>query len=188
MNTTMTMKPRLSLPTASGRQEKARPNGGPIVSRLPDRTAGKVTRLEPPKLAPVPAERPELNEAQRLGQARRAAQRALLRATHTRMLDTRAELAIRFPRCFMPIGHQTKLPLMLGIDRAACEAAPDLDRHDVINAVADYCTGRSYLAAMIEGAARVDLHGNAVGVVSAGNEAFAKMRLGSLKQNLNSKI
>jgi ProP effector len=98
------------------------------------------------------------------------------RATPAKVMATRAELASRFPKCFKPAGAP-KLPLMIGIDRAMFEAAPDLDRHDVANAIADYCTGRSYHAAMVAGAARVDLNGESAGVVTDSAAGHAKARL-----------
>jgi ProQ/FINO family len=101
------------------------------------------------------------------------------RAAPAKVLATRAELAARFPACFKPAGAP-KLPLMIGIDRAVFEAAPDLDRHDVKNAIADYCTGRSYHAAMVAGAARVDLSGASASVVTRSAAGHSKTRLKKL--------
>jgi RNA chaperone ProQ/FINO-like protein len=101
------------------------------------------------------------------------------RATPAKVMAKRAELASRFPKCFKPAGAP-KLPLMIGIDRAVLEAAPDLDRHDVANAIADYCTGKSYHAAMVAGAVRVDLSGAAAGVVTGSAAAHSKARLKKL--------
>jgi len=135
----------------------------------------------PPPLAPV------LNAAQIAGNARRAAQRAVLVeeraahwAMHSRMLETRREMATRFPLAIMPFG-EAKIPLAIGIDAALFEAAPDINRHDLFNAIADYTAGSSYLRAMVAGVARIDLDGVAVGVVTSGQEAFAKMRLAKMK-------
>src|SRR5215831_15905893 len=55
-----------------------------------------------------------------------------------RMVATRAELTRRFPKCFPPIGSEPR-PLKIGIKRDIIAAAPDLDRHDLINAIAVYC-------------------------------------------------
>lgn len=102
------------------------------------------------------------------------------KARQHRMMLVRERLVERFPKCFKPFG-QPKLPLMVGIDRAVKQEAPSIGEwHDVINAITDYCTGKSYLAALIEGTPRVDLNGDAAGRVTSGNQQHAQMRLKKL--------
>jgi hypothetical protein len=65
-----------------------------------------------------------------------------------------------------------------GIRKDVFAAAPDISCRRILYAIADYVHGYSYLKAHIEGAPRIDLNGNAVGVVTADDEQYAQMRLG----------
>jgi ProQ/FINO family len=121
----------------------------------------------------------ELNSAQIAGRARRAEERAIRRARHRRMLEVRQMLIERYPKCFQAFG-MPKLPFALGIRKALLGAVPDIDPHDLINALDDYVSGKTYLAAQVAGAARVDLDGRAVGVVTAHGDAYAKHMLARL--------
>ncbi len=87
----------------------------------------------------------------------------------------RAVLAKRFPACFKPHGNQAKLALMIGIRKHIFDRAPDLNQHYVALALADYTVGPKYTKAMMAGAVRVDLDGNATGAVTeaeSGNALF----------------
>jgi|SRR6185436_1733306 len=106
------------------------------------------------KAAPQPARSPASLHHEALG-----------KAITRRTLDVRAILARRFSQCFRGFS-QPKLPLKTGIVVDAIIACPDIKPHAVALAIADYCRGASYHAAMVEGAARVDLDGNAAGLVS----------------------
>lgn len=92
------------------------------------------------------------------------------------MVATRAELASRFPKFFQPVGAP-KVPLIIGIDRMVLDACPDLHPHDVVNALAGYCTGKTYYAAAIAGASRIDLSGEPADAVTVGAEMHARRKL-----------
>ena len=66
---------------------------------------------------------------------------------------------------------------MVGVDRAIFDAAPDLDRHDVINALTDYVNSPDYQQAMVEGATRVALDGSSAGTVTASHAQWAQTKL-----------
>jgi hypothetical protein len=94
-------------------------------------------------------------------------------------IKMRKVLAKRFPKCFQGFG-KPKLPLKIGILEDVFAAAPELSRRSVLYAIADYVSGSSYLQAHIEGAARFDLKGEAVGFVTAADEQYARERLARL--------
>jgi ProP effector len=106
----------------------------------------------PPKPAPPPSPKREHHAA--LGKRMTA-----------RALDVRAILARRFPLCFGGFG-EPKRPLKIGIVVDAIVGCPDIKPHAVALAIADYCWGETYHRSMLEGAARIDLHGNAAGTVT----------------------
>ena len=56
-------------------------------------------------------------------------------------------------------------------------AVRDIDLHDVINAIERLHQRRDYHRAMLAGAARVDLTGEAVGIVTENAAAHARARL-----------
>ena len=60
-------------------------------------------------------------------------------------------------------------------------ACPDIKAHAVALAIADYCRGASYHAAMVEDANRVDLDGNAAGHVTKGAAERARNILKKLE-------
>jgi ProP effector len=91
-------------------------------------------------------------------------------------IKMRKLLAKRFPQCFKAFG-QPKLPLKIGIDRDIIAAAPELRYRNILYAIADYTSGSSYLRTLIEGAARIDLNGDAAGIVTAAQEHYAQGRL-----------
>jgi ProP effector len=81
-------------------------------------------------------------------------------------------LVARFPACFCPKGSP-KRPLKIGIARDLVAAAPDIKPGEIGRALADYTRGPTYLLAMIEGAERIDLAGQAAGVVTAAQAELA---------------
>ena len=73
------------------------------------------------------------------------------------------------------------MPLKVGIVVDAIIACPDIKAHAVALAIADYCRGASYHAAMVEGANCVDLDGNAAGRVTKGAAERARSILKKLE-------
>jgi ProP effector len=90
-------------------------------------------------------------------------------------VGTIATLAKRFPAAFV-VFERRRRPLKIGIHEDIIAAAPDLDRALLMRALS-YTGNRCYLAALRAGAARVDLTGVAVDVVSAEHAAFAAQRV-----------
>lgn len=148
----------------------------PALKKKPPDPIATTPPPRPATISPAP-----LNAAQIAGNARRAEEKAVRKAIQQRLWQTRKILAERFPACFKSFG-QPKLPLKVGIFADITAAAPDIGRHDLINTLTDYCGGASYHRAMIEGAARVDLGGNACGVVCKGDVGHAAKLLKRLVQ------
>lgn len=94
-------------------------------------------------------------------------------------IPTRRELRRRFPNCFQPYGC-TKFPLKIGIDADLAERAPDIGPWSRTCAIQNYVGEEAYLAAMIEGAARLDLDGNPAGIVTAHAARHAAARLAKI--------
>jgi hypothetical protein len=97
---------------------------------------------------------------------------AIREAIQQRALKTLEALADRFPLCFGRL-----VPLKINIQRDIYAAAPELNRHDVMNALDGYCNGKAYQTALVEGAARLDLNGCPVGFVTAGHARYATRQL-----------
>jgi sRNA-binding protein len=100
---------------------------------------------------------------------------------HRINMDMRIKLNRFFPMSFRHF-DQAKFPLMVGIYEAVLKSKPHLggSRKRVRSAIGNYVGGRTYLRAMIEGAVRVDLHGDPAGIVTAADAKFAAMRLARL--------
>jgi ProP effector len=102
----------------------------------------------------------------------REAQRQAARATL-------ALLRQRWPKCF---DLNNRRPLKIGIAydlvRELGEAALRPELKAALNL---YCGNPGYLSALRAGTSRLDLHGNAVGVVSCEDELRAATRLNGLK-------
>ncbi len=82
--------------------------------------------------------------------------------------QTRAILAVRFPKCFSPQGtSQPKKALKLGIHREIAAACPDLTPSQISDALFDYTRGLKYAQALTAGAPRIDLSGEPDGIVTA---------------------
>jgi hypothetical protein len=134
----------------------------PTLRANPKQRAALAKRgIEVPTPAPPPAATTLKHRLKHLTKQRDARRAAI----HYRDCKTRDVLAKRFPHCIRKF-RKPKLPLKIGITADIINACPDLNPNDIANAVADYCSGASYHAAMIEGASRVDLDGNAAGIVT----------------------
>jgi ProP effector len=79
-----------------------------------------------------------------------------------------AMLQKSFPRAF-PRNPAPKVPLKVGIlkDVLAQAELIGLSARDVRNGIKLWCRGHHYWTCLVEGSARIDLHGTVVGVVSA---------------------
>jgi ProP effector len=89
-------------------------------------------------------------------------------------------LAERFPQTFVPEKYQPHRPLKVGVAADILAACPDLDRRRLGVALGVY-TGRiMYQRALVAGAARVDLDGNACGEVSARDAEHAAESLAEI--------
>lgn len=85
------------------------------------------------------------------------------------------KLQKRFPAAF-PKNPAPKVPLKVGIlaDLIAQASELQLSEAEVREAVSTWCRGSRYWACLTDGAARVDLTGASVGVVTARDAAFAR--------------
>lgn len=84
-------------------------------------------------------------------------------------------LSDRFPNCFRGFGEQ-KPPLKVGIDRDIIIAMPELTWGELMLGLTDYTFGKTYIENVIAGAARIDLNGNAVDIVTEVEAAHARYR------------
>jgi ProP effector len=94
------------------------------------------------------------------------------------VLATVTLLAERFPAAFFAFEGQRR-PLKIGIAADICEAVPEINKEHLQWALARYCMSPGYLRSLTGDAARVDLAGDAAGIVTA--EAAAKA-IGMLSQ------
>jgi len=85
-------------------------------------------------------------------------------------------LVSKFPACFSDF-KQPKAPLKIGIFDDILTALPEIGRLRLHGALNDYTGGPTYLGNVIEGAARIDLTGAAVGEVTADEAKHAAHRL-----------
>jgi ProP effector len=81
-----------------------------------------------------------------------------------------AKLAAAYPKAFF-LDQADRRPLKLGIHHDLLGADMALSRTEVRQAVGWYCQSPGYLAAMVEGAVRIDLNGMPAGTVTT--EAIA---------------
>lgn len=81
------------------------------------------------------------------------------------MTDVIAQLVRRFPNCFAKLPRDRR-PLQNGIEFSITALAPEIPECEVTAALSDYTSHRSYLRKLVEGAERIDLHGDPSGVVS----------------------
>ena len=69
------------------------------------------------------------------------------------------------------------MPLKVGIDQDIINIATDLSETDVRQAIKMFVATPEYYLATIEGAVRVDLEGNAAGVVRQDEARWAQIKL-----------
>lgn len=97
-----------------------------------------------------------------------------------KILETRRMLVERFPNAFCPKGA-VKKPLKVGIRHDLIAAAPQ-EWAWLGAALADYCGGPLYLRSVVEGAERVDLDGNVVGIVTECEARYSAKKLERLNR------
>jgi sRNA-binding protein len=87
-------------------------------------------------------------------------------------------LAERFPEAFVAKGDERpKQPLKRGIHADIMREAPDLDRKQVIAALAHYTRTTGYIEAVADGRDRIDLDGHRVGHITPGHADHARRLL-----------
>jgi ProP effector len=91
-----------------------------------------------------------------------------------------AYLAERFPQTFVLERHQPHRPLKVGIADDLVARCPELDRSKLGIVLGTYVRRIMYRKAMVAGAARVDLDGNACGEVSARDAEHATESLAEI--------
>jgi sRNA-binding protein len=105
---------------------------------------------------------------------------------HIKIAETRYILAERFPLAFKH-KKEHKVPLAIGIHRQIFEAAPDLSRKLVRDALHDYCAGYKYLQHIETGRLRVNLDGSTSGIISIEQSAHARAEVEKLMKTWRSK-
>jgi ProP effector len=153
--------------------------GRPASAPEPEPVTATVKVEEAAPQQPTKPSSPGLNEAEKAGRALRAEQRAKWEASEARReraFKIRDTLIERWPDCFRG-PEQAKLPLKTGIHRDIKAIAPELSSRDLGTAIAYYVNDYKYRQAMIEGAARVDLDGNAAGIVTKDQAGRSAMKL-----------
>lgn len=77
------------------------------------------------------------------------------------------QLQKKFPQAF-PKNPAPKVPLKIGIHKDIFEYSEQLgiEKNDLRAAIKTWCWGKRYWECLVEGAARVDLDGNAAGLVT----------------------
>jgi ProP effector len=96
------------------------------------------------------------------------------KADRIRGKAVRAILEERFPLAF---ACKPKQPLKLGIHKDIKKAEPTLSGKQITLGLQNYVSGMTYREATIAGAPRIDLNGDAVGLVTAEQEALAKQHI-----------
>src|SRR5262249_6694211 len=81
--------------------------------------------------------------------------------------ETLLLLRQKFPQAFARLSGRTRKPLKIGIHVDIAVALPDLSPAEISLALRHYVSDLKYHRAVVEGASRIDLDGNAVGVVTA---------------------
>ncbi len=100
--------------------------------------------------------------------------------------NARAKLVEQFPLVFFPKGA-LKRPLKIGIMVDLFGRAKRMSPAEIRWAVADYCAGPSYRVGFIVGAIRVDLDGQAAGVVTEEEAAHAQQQMERFKEETRSR-
>ena len=131
----------------------------------------------PPPPDPVPVSKPQdFGPPTKTLPPKSAPAAVPVSAAIPRALEMQVTLAERFPACFKPPG-QPRLPLKVGIDQDIINIAADLSETDVRQAIKMFVATPEYYLATIEGAVRVDLEGNAAGVVRQDEARWAQIKL-----------
>jgi sRNA-binding protein len=103
---------------------------------------------------------------------------------NTTMIDARPIIAMlceKFPACFAMF-EQRRRPLALGIQKEIAAAMPTLTKEQISTAMRSYVANEFYCRACREGAARVNLMGHEVGVVTAAEADNAAARIAGIKE------
>ena len=97
----------------------------------------------------------------------------------------RGVLVAHFPGCFLP-PHTPKRPLKIGVFEEVLSFFPALNEKHLRRALADYTSGPSYQAMMLEGAPRYDLNGDISGFVTPEQAAHASKKMETLSEEARS--
>jgi ProP effector len=89
-------------------------------------------------------------------------------------------LCATFPKAFFMFERRRK-PLKIGIHRDIAAALPALTAKEIGAGMRLYVGNQFYSRSCVEGAARIDLDGNAVGTVTVGEAASSAARLAGIK-------
>ncbi len=95
--------------------------------------------------------------------------------------DLIAKLATLYPRAFFPAGKDRR-PLKVGIDRDLRAAETGLSDRERAIAFSYYCCAFGYLKNMRQGAARIDLNGEAADTITAEEEQHAVKTIEGLRK------
>lgn len=95
--------------------------------------------------------------------------------------ETLLTLRTKFPQCFARLDLSRRQPLKIGIHADIVAMAPELRPVDVGRALKFYAGHVRYLASCTEGTHRIDLAGQAVGIVTAAEAAHAAELLAKIK-------
>jgi sRNA-binding protein len=90
-------------------------------------------------------------------------------------------LSEKFPECFA-LYEQRRRPLALGIHKEIALAMPTLTKVQISTAMRYYVSNEGYCRACREGAARINLLGHEVGVVTAAEADNAVARIAGMKE------
>jgi ProP effector len=96
-------------------------------------------------------------------------------------IETLSVLRERFPAAFADLNDRRRQPLKVGIHADIVAALPELDAAAIRCAMRFYVCGFRYQYSVVEGAARIDLNGNAVGIVSADEAEHARLTVQGVK-------
>jgi sRNA-binding protein len=106
---------------------------------------------------------------------------AAIAIQHDEVAAAIALLAETFPKCFL-VFEQRRRPLKVGIDRDILERLGEaMTPAELFGALRFYTGNQIYLRHLLNGAWRIDLDGNVVGVVTAKDEAHARRKIDAIK-------
>ena len=94
-----------------------------------------------------------------------------------------ALLATRFPQCFSI--HAPRAPLKIGIHAEVLDALNGAVKPDQLQrALANYTSVPGYLRSIVPGTSRWDINGSSTGVVTHEEAAYAKAKMGRMRQQV----